>query len=42
VLLRLSTSTNLKQRTPHGWKDHFAAEVAERRRVPLQSTVAEA
>lgn len=42
VLLRLSTCTDVKQLTPHGWKDHFAAEVAERRHALLQSIVAEA
>ena len=42
VLLRLSTCTGVKRLTPHGWKDHFAAEVAERRHALLQSIVAEA
>lgn len=36
VLLRLSTCTDVKQLTPHGWKNHFATEVAERRHAMLQ------
>jgi len=36
VLLRLSTCTDVKQLTPHGWQQHFAAEVAERRHALLQ------
>ncbi len=36
VLLRLSTCTDAKKLTPHGWQQHFAAEVAERRHAILQ------
>ncbi len=36
VLLRLSTCTDVKKLTPHGWQQHFAAEVAERRHALLQ------
>ena len=39
VLLRLSTCTDVKQLTPHGWREHFAAEVAERRHALLQQIV---
>ena len=35
VLLRLSTCTDVKKLTPHGWQQHFAAEVAERRHALL-------
>lgn len=36
VLLRLSTCTDAKRLTPHGWKQHFEAEVTERRHALLQ------
>jgi transposase len=36
VLLRLSTCTDVRKLTPHGWQEHFAAEVAERRHALLQ------
>ena len=36
VLLRLSTCTDAKLLTPHGWKQHFEAEVTERRHALLQ------
>ena len=36
VLLRLSTCTDVRKLTPHGWKQHFAAEVTERRHAILQ------
>ncbi len=41
VLTRLSTGMDVKQLTPHGWKDPFAAEVAERRHALLKSIVSE-
>ena len=39
VLLRLSTCTDVTKLTPHGWREHFAAEVAERRHALLQQIV---
>jgi transposase len=36
VLLRLSTCTDVKLLTPHGWKAHFEAEVTARRHEILQ------
>ena len=42
VLLRLSTCTDVRQLTPHGWREHFAAEVTERRHALLQQIVAKA
>ena len=36
VLLRISTCTDAKMLTPHGWKQHFQAEVTERRHAILQ------
>ena len=42
VLLRLSTCTDVKQLTPHGWREHFAAEVADRRHALLQQIVGKA
>jgi len=36
VLLRLSTCTDAKLLTPHGWKQHFEAEVTDRRHALLQ------
>ena len=36
VLLRISTCTDAKLLTPHGWKQHFEAEVTERRHTILQ------
>ena len=42
VLLRLSTCTDIAQLTPHGWREQFAAEVAERRHALLQQIVAKA
>ena len=36
VLLRLSNRTDMKQLMPHSWREHFAAEVAERRHALLQ------
>lgn len=40
VLLRISTCRDARKLTPHGWKEHFATEVAERRRALLQQLVA--
>ena len=42
VLLRIATCSNVKQLTPHGWKEHFAAEVKARRCEILQRLVATA
>lgn len=39
VLVRLSTCTDVRKLTPHGWKEHFAAEVTERRHALLQRIV---
>ncbi len=39
VLLRISTCTDVKQLTPHGWKQHFEAEVAGRRRALIEQIV---
>ena len=36
VLLRISTCTDARLLTPHGWKAHFAAEVTARRHEILQ------
>ena len=36
VLLRISTCTDAKMLTPHGWKQHFEAEVTGRRHAILQ------
>jgi hypothetical protein len=33
VLLRISTESDVAKLTPHGWKQHFAAEVEERRKA---------
>ena len=42
VLLRIATCSDVKQLTPHGWKEHFAAEVKARRYDILQRLVATA
>ena len=42
VLLRIATCSDVKQLTPHGWKEHFAAEVKARRCEILQRLVATA
>ena len=39
VLLRISTCTDVKQLTPHGWKQHFEAEVAGRRQALIEQIV---
>ena len=39
VLLRISTCTDVRQLTPHGWKEHFATEVTERRHAMLQQVL---
>ena len=36
VLLRISTCTDAKLLTPHGWKGHFEAEVTQRRHALLE------
>ena len=40
VLLRISTCTDAKQLTPHGWKQHFEADVTGRRQALIQQIVA--
>lgn len=40
VLLRISTCTDVKQLTPHGWKEHFEADVTGRRQALLEQLVA--
>lgn len=37
VLQRISTCTDITKLTPHGWKQHFAGEVAARRAVALSA-----
>ena len=39
VLTRISTCTDAKQLTPHGWKQNFEAEVHGRRLALLQQLV---
>ena len=39
VLLRISTCTDAKLLTPHGWKQHFESEVTGRRHAILQQMV---
>ena len=39
VLVRISTCTDAKMLTPHGWKQHFEAEVTGRRHAILQQIV---
>ena len=39
VLLRISTCTDARLLTPHGWKEHFEAEVSARRHEILQKLV---
>ena len=36
MLVRISTCTDVKKLTPHGWKEHYAAEVTERRHALLR------
>ena len=40
--LRIATCSDVKQLTPHGWKEHFAAKVKARRYEILQRLVATA
>lgn len=40
VLTRIATCTDAKQLTPHGWKQHFEAEVTGRRQALLAQLVA--
>jgi transposase len=40
VLTRISTCTDVKQLTPHGWKQHFEAEVTGRRQALLEQLLA--
>jgi len=39
VLLRISTCTDAKLLTPHGWKQHFEAEVTGRRHALIEQIV---
>ena len=41
VLVRISTCTDVKKLTPHGWKEHYAAEVTERRHALLREIAGE-
>ena len=40
ILLRISTCTDAKLLTPHGWKGAFEAEVTQRRHALLDRLVA--
>ena len=40
VLLRISTCTDVTMLTPHGWKQHFEAEVTGPRQALIQQIVA--
>ena len=42
VLLRISTCTDAKMLTPHGWKQHFEAEVTGRRQALIEQIVGNA
>jgi transposase len=41
VLVRISTCTDVKKLTPHGWKEHYAADVTERRHALLREIAGE-
>ena len=41
VLVRISTCTDVKKLTPHGWQEHYAAEVTERRHALLRQIAGE-
>ena len=41
VLVRISTCNDVKKLTPHGWKEHYAAEVTERRHALLREIAGE-
>lgn len=41
VLVRISTCTEVKKLTPHGWREHYAAEVTERRHALLRRIAGE-
>ena len=41
VLVRISTCTDVKKLTPHGWKEHDAAEVTERRHALVREIAGE-
>ena len=41
VLVRISTCNAVKKLTPHGWKEHYAAEVTERRHALLREIAGE-
>ncbi len=41
VLVRISTCTDVKKLTPHGWQEHYAAEVTERRHALLREIAGE-
>jgi hypothetical protein len=42
VLLRISTSSDVKSLTPHGWKERFEPEVTARRHEVLQKILGNA
>ena len=42
VLLRISTCTDARLLTPHGWKQRFEAEVTGRRQALIEQIVANA
>ena len=41
VLTRISTCTDVTKLTPHGWQQHYAAEVTERRHALLREIAGE-
>ena len=41
VLTRISTCTDVTKLTPHGWREHYAAEVTERRHALLRELASE-
>jgi transposase len=42
VLLRISTESDVRKLTPHGWKEHFAADLAARNDEVLQRMLGKA
>ena len=42
VLLRISTCTDVRQLTPHGWKQHFEADVTGRRQALIAQIIGNA
>jgi len=39
VLLRISTCSDVRKLTPHGWKEHFEPELTARRNEVLDRIV---